>query len=561
MKTKISLLRLTLTSGVILFVLTAGLLTVLLLTERSYTRISRQEESFFQVLRTYDIQAQNAVTENDFENLIGVLDRLERRAISVETWLSILKRRRALAELHPASVQSYHNSIQRALDSFPNSPQIIAVAAAALVKNRAITNEAEETLRTWLPFLATPSPDPALNKVRLALHVLLGDFSSPGRASLRAGQLTGIPSGGNENIAINQTILKIKQEDFRGAAANIQTLLHSAHHPSDAVIRLAAEYQYDFGDIERSAELFSMLDDDRALIRQADALFLAGFTGSARTFWSLLADSEEAEVRIRSLYNLALTSQTNDEKIAFLERLVNIDTEAGSDARQARDAHQARQAHQAGIIYFSRLLEHNQAIAMLEGINTDNNPIIDLELCRRRAWLQQPGRQAAEAWLLLDRHMDNEGLYRWAAWKLFSLQNFNETAILLNRLQMLDFDRRWINGYKAIQLMIEGELEAAENILRALAAESNGDAEWHVFANLGQIYETYRSPRRAIIQYELAASKVQNSRAASRIQQRLARCFLALGYFNEALQALQSALDFDPDNLTAQLEIDRIVRQ
>ena len=529
-------LRITFLAGLILLVFAGCILTVFWLFERGSSKTARRQDSFFRILREYDISAETVVgTEKEFEGLNRELDRLEKRAISVESWLSVLKRRKALANLHRPSMGAYRSSINRALKAYPLSQPIAAVAAAALVKDTALDRQAEEKLRGWLPLLT----DPSFNTLRLGFYVLLGDFRNPQNAA----QLPdGLFSGGSEDVTVDLAILKILRADIRGAAADIQAHLNSRISPSNDFLRFAAEYYYDFGDLSRSAELFSLLEGDLSLLRQADALYLAGFTGSARSIWSILADS----LNENSLYNLAVTSEDQNEAAGFLEKLANTDPSL-----------QYQDSRQFGIIRYSRLLDYSRAIAVLEDaekLEPSGYPYIDLEICRRYAQRQEPGRQIAEAWLLLERHPENENLYWWAAWQIFFNRYYDETKILLNHAERLGLSGQWVSEYMAVQLMLEGDLETAESILRSIPGETAG---WNIYANRGCILETQSYPARALEQYELAALKLQNPKTASRIQFRIAKCFFALGRVSDAYRALEYALDIDPENHTARLELDR----
>jgi tetratricopeptide (TPR) repeat protein len=529
------LLRVTILAGLILFVITCGTLTVFYLIERSNTRITRQQESFSRSLREYDNLAREITgTEREFERLNRELDRLERAAISVESWLSILKRRRALARIHPPFMENYRTSAGNALAAYPMSQPLTAIASELLVRNTAITSETEEALRGQLALLT----DPSFNALRLYLHILLGDFRSPQRAALVPSELS---SGGIQTVAMNLAILGILRGDIRGATADIQTMLHS-FPPSVELLRLAAEFYYDFGDLQRSAEIFSMINDENAMSRGADALYLAGYLDSARSIWAMLADFDNE----RSLYNLALTSQEYEEAALYFNRLINIDLSSGSDIRQF------------GLIHYSRQLEGAQAINLLTGterFTPGNYPFIDLELCRRQAqgWLVE--RQIAEAWLLLDRHDENKDLYEWAAWLFLFQRNFSEMRILINRMDMLQFTEYWVSVYKAIQLMFEGDIDAAQDLLQSIPAEQ---AQWAAFANLGRIFEAHRSPARALEQYELAAAKAQNDKTEARILLRIARCLLALNRSTEAYSVLLLARELDPENLNVRLELARL---
>jgi tetratricopeptide (TPR) repeat protein len=531
------LLRITLLAGVILFVLAGAVFTVFMIVGRSSTRTARQEESFSRLLRDYDAAfGELAGTEREFVYLNRDLDRIEKRALGVESWLSVLKRRRALAAIHPPSGENFVNSINRALKVYPMSQPIAAVAAAALVKNSAVNREAEQKLRNWLSVLQ----DSEFNSLRLSLHVIFGDFRNPERALLLT---DGIVSDGTQSINVDMAVLKTLRADYRGAAADIQIMLNSHVPLSDSTLSFAAEYLYDFGDLQRSAEIFSMIDDEKALVRQSDALYLAGFTEMSRSIWTMLADSSNEN----SLYNLAVTTDDSEEAVSYLEKLVTLDSVSGSGC------------FQFGLIRYSRLLDYERALSLLqntEGIAPSRYPFVDLEICKRNSQSQESGRQAAEAWLLLDRHPENEDLYNWTSRLFFFQRLYPEAKILLRRVEQFQFEGQWVPFYKAVLLMSEGDIEEAEKILRSIPAENAG---WPVYANLGRILEVERSHFRAIEQYEAAAAGTENPKTASRIQLRIARCSSILGHLNEARRALEYALELDPENLTAALELERMM--
>jgi len=532
------LLRITLFAGIILFVLAGAVLAVFFLGQRSATRVTRQEESFSRLLRDYDgAFGELTGTERDFAYLNRELDKIEKKALTVESWLSVLKRRRALAGAHPPSNENYRACIERALKAYPMSQPVAAVAAAALVKNTAVDPQSEMKLRDWLSLFQ----DAEFNALRLSLHVLLGDFRNPARAALLP---TDIASDGTEAVNADIAILKALRADYRGAAADIQIMLNSYLSLSDPTLRFAAEYFYDFGDPQRSAEIFNMIvDDEKALVRQADALYLAGFTDMSRSIWSMLAASSNEN----SLYNLAITTDDEEEAALWLEKLVSLDSVSESGC------------FQAGLIRYSRFLDYTDALSILqdtEGASPDRYPFVDLEICRRKAQSQESGRQAAEAWLLLDRHPENEDLYNWASRLFFFQRLYSEAGILLRRAAQFQFEGNWVPLYRAILMMSEGDTDAAQETLRSIPAK---DAGWAVYANLGRVLEAERSHIRAIEQYEAASERAQNPKTASRIQLRIARCSLTLGHSNEARRSLEYALELDPENLSAGLELERLM--
>jgi len=539
-------IRIILFAGLILFILGSGIFTFFFISEKNATKTTRQQNNFSKSLREYDTQFKDTGADKDFERLNRDLDKLEKMAIGVESWLSILKRRRTIAYIHPPSMENYKKSVNNAMELYPMSQPIAAIAAEALVKNAAINREAEAQLRDLIVLLV----DPSFNDLRLGLHILLGDFNNPARAMQIPGSLPSVSPDGTEDVLLDMVILKILNNDIHGAASDIQTILHSPY-PSVNSLRLSAEFFYDFGDLERSAEIFSAINDDKARSREADALYLAGFHDSARLIWSMLSDSQNEPLKEHSLYNLGVTADDKDEAASFFEKLTNNIMVYNVPVSAEK---------QFGIIHYSRLLDIPQAITALEKIKPADYPYIDLELCKRQTPVRELGRQLAEAWLLLDRHYDNEELYRWVSWLFLFQRNYSELKILLNRIDNLQSNEQWSSSYwaevcKAIKLMFEGDLETAENILRAIPVE---EADWTVHANLGRNIEAQRSPSRAIEQYNLALLKTEDPKTAAKIQFRIAKCFSALGRTDEALRALQYAIELDPENLAVRLEFDKM---
>jgi len=579
-----SLLRITFFSGLLLVLLIGGGLAVSYIRGGAVARVLEKESAFHRLLREYDFKSRQilesgsvAAQRRELERLDNDLDRLEKKVEGVESWLSVLKRRRQLAGIDSRYEQVYRQAAQRAVQAFPHSESIVAIAAAALVHNAAITGEGEAYLRKAIPLLA----DSRFAPLCLSLHVLLGDFNNPEKAAASFSRdLTVLDYSSAsmleaEIIFPDLILLKILAGEIPAAAIDIQTALTA--FPSPALIRLGAEYFYDFGDLIRSAELFSMLPDEAALSRQADALWLAGYIENARTIWAMLAGWPAAlsanlpaaepialpngaalnrTALNRALYNLALTAQTWEEETALLQRLIQNST--GEDATR-----------RFGLIRLSRLLEVTEALTVL---NTEkgpaDDPLVELEILKRRTEIGELPRMIAETWLLLDRYPEAEELYQWGLWYFNLQRNYTESANLLRIAGRHNFTGYWMDLYGALQQIREGNFDAADTMLAAVVAE-NG--YWAAAANRGRILESRRAPTRALENYEQALAAImeldeipaENGQepamrlTASRIQVRIAYCLRSLGKIEESRRALQYAVDLNPDNLTARMELDR----
>jgi len=615
------LLRVTFLAGLLLLVIIGALLVGAAVSGRGAAGGVR-ESAFHRLLREYDfkylqLSGAEAVRRQEVAGLDGALDRLEKHAAVVEMWLSILKRRRQLARVDSRYEEAYRQSARRAAAVFPNATPIAAIAAAALVHNAAITRENEALLREALPLLVGSRFVP----LSLSLHVLLGDFKTPERAL--AGQPRNVMAPANftatdlerEVIYPDLTILKILAGDIPSAAIDIQTALNV--FPSPGIIRLAAEYFYDFGDLLRSAQLFSGLTDEAALGRQADALWLAGHPDTARNIWAM-ATGVESHLRYRSLYNLAVTAKTRDEAERLLGSLAagpaiprdsetahsvalpatlstaeNADfTESASPEENTNFAGNTASAETAafsenaasfrlfGLIRYSRLFEAPRALEILEsGKKTAGSHsakdglseeiLTDLEILRRRAEIREPARTIADTWLLLDRHSDTEELYEWGAWYFGFQRNYTESDILLRNASRNNFSGQWFGIHEGLKLLRQGNIEGAEEILDSV---NRKNVNWTAAANLGRIYEARHSPTRALESYQKAAETLtvagytdgrddgvfrRRRETASRIQVGIARSLKTLDRTLEGRQTLEYALELNPDNLTARLELGR----
>ena len=530
------LLRITVFSGFILLVLLSALFGGIYFSARA--DISGEDDSrFFRLLRDYDFRYRriidagtHTVLRQELNNLDNELDRLEHYTEGVETWLSILKRRRQLVSLDSHYLNNYRQSSRRAALAFPHSEPIAAIVAAALIHEAAITREGRDELREILPLL----DDSRFASMRLSLHVLLGDFRNPNIAALYVPLDSGYFSGLTlpDSIHASLAIMRILTGDSDVTAVIENTFAQS---DSPALIRLAAEYLYDFGSPLHSARLFSMLPDEAALNRQADALWLAGYTDNARMVWAMQPEQSNA------LYNLALSAETPEESQELFGHLA---------AQDLTDT-----SRHYGLIRYSRFFNAVQAISILE--NNGVNTLVDLEILKRRTEITEAARVIAETWMLLDRYPQAEELFQWGAWYFDFQRSHEETAILLRNASRQDFTGQWLDLHNALHQIRGGDLDGAEETLAAIAGT---DGNWIAAANLARVLEERRETRQALEHYQKAAAAAIGQGAvntASRIHVRIARCLRMLGRPDESRRALQYALELNPDNLNARLELSR----
>jgi tetratricopeptide (TPR) repeat protein len=487
-----------------------------------------------------------------------MLDKLEKNARGVETRLTDLKRRRNLALRAPRFLDQYRESAVKAVATFPYSEPLAAVAAAALLYNSPAGGNAG-ALKNHASLIASTR----LTPLALGIHILLGGLENPGRAAASLPVLAAglplirgsLPPEEADRLTADLGMLQLLQGDYPDAAAQVQAI---AATQDEGLLRFIAEYYYDFGDPLRAAEIFSRSGGEAGMIRAADALLLGDRADSARNIWRILAapasgepqpvvEAHSASARIRSLYNLAAGAEDQKEEAAWLERLF-------AEGRRYPSL-QTDPCFNFGIIRYTRLLDAKQALAILEEGELQNQPLLDLERLRRRGEFWPVDKTVAETWLLLGRHPEEAALYQWGAYYFDHQRKYDEAAMLVKTAGFHRIGGPWLDLNEGLLLIGEGRLDEGEERLRAIPPQAG---IWQADANRARVLESRRAPAAALEHYETAAALVKNPEATSAIQLRIAGCLRALGRTEESRRALEYALDLNPDNLKARMELRRI---
>jgi hypothetical protein len=501
----------------------------------------RRGGDFFTLLRDYDEAAGPA--RSPPEELDRRLTELEKKALGVETHLSVLKRRRSLARLDPRYWDPYIQAAYRGAALFPFSEPLAAAAGEALIREGHID---AERARTYADILQ----DGAFLPLALSLYGAAGALGDPGRAAgiPRLPELLPLAEGFlperyRAPLRINAALLRLIRGDQAAALDLVQTP-PAPTRDAPEFRRFAAELFYDAGEPLRAAELFSRLPDTASAARQADALALAGRLDSARALWITLSNDSGGALKTRCLYNLAATAAEPGEALACLERLL---------AAAPEDI--------PGIIAYTRLLERPRALAILEGTALSRSePLLDLELLRRRRDTLPIDRVIPETWLLIERHREVLPLYEWGCYYFDYQRRYDETRILIHNAALRGLDSPRLRLHQGLGLIREGRLEEAEELLQNIPRE---DRIWQVNANIARILEARRSVSAALAYYEMAAARIppepeRGGPEGALLQLRIARCLRGLDRERESRRVLEYALTLDPENLRVRLELERL---
>ena len=496
----------------------------------------------------------------------GLLDALEKKALDTENFLSVLKRRRALARGTGDDVYTaaYSAAAGRAAKLYPYSGQIAAVMAESL-SLRPLNEETREQLLE----LASLMSEGALEQLALAFSVYSGAMADPATARQLPRELFPLLCSAfeyeeRERYLIDYMI-RVLLEDSGEASAMIDALFDE-NPVLPEIWTFGAEFFYDHGNFLRSAELFSHFTDDEGLARQAGALWLAGFSGTAGTLWRAVATAGAAgDTRARSLYNMTAVVFSPEEEAAWLERLfaANPDYKPGKVF---------------GLLRYSRLAVTDRALAILERAGKDE-VLFELELLRRHGEIWAVDKTVAETWMLLNQHSGDMRLAEWAAWYFDFQRRHTETTLLTGNLERNGARFPWMDFHKAVAMIRAGNFSEAETLFRAVGGGVRRyGAYWQAAANTGLLLDLNRNPRGALDMYEIAAAlqanevlRLRTARAeqrepvtppelkeAARMQLRIARTLRTLDREAESRRVLDYALDLDPGNLDAVLEKRRL---
>ena len=510
------------------------------------------ESTFARSLKEYDLfdAPKRAMEGENPQQIERLLSRLQRQVSSVEEQLSVLKRRRALAFLDRNYIESYAKAAKEAAENFVYSAPIAAVAAEAVVLGGDPKGDAQ--FKTYAERLTQSRFD----MLRLSLYILSGELESPASAAalldfpdLLSLNLAGLPEL-TQNALYTDEFLLMAMKGDSGAQFRLSTLLNT---PSPEITRMGAEFFYDHGNPLRAAELFSRAGGERDFARAADAFALAGEIPGARNIWLALSSPDGEEIplldRMRFYYNLSSASADRLEEMSWLEKLFTQDL-------SSREYPENLSVYSA--IRYSRLLETERSIAVLDDMK--GNPLTDLELLRRRQPDWPPTRAAAEVWILLGRHSEDEDLYEWAAWYFERQRLYSEIERLIKEATRKGMGGTWLDLHRSFALIRAGKTADAEKILLEASANGAGNRGWMFYANLGRIQESRRIIPSALEYYTNALSIIspRDRPQAAQLQMRISRCHEALGNGAESRRALEAAYELDPQNINIRQMLRRL---
>ncbi len=304
----------------------------------------------------------------------------------------------------------------------------------------------------------------------------------------------------------------------------------------------------------------------RHLLLAADAAYGLGDIDIARAYWQTCADLNQSTPI--ALYNLALTSETEEEKakmfVECIQKYPSYYPAISSYVRQylaLKDsevpdevtkylAERGFYSMKAEDVYLSlpnlvyspdKLL---QSAMQLE----DHDPRIDIEHFRYNHYKGIDFRSGiADMWKLLELYPDNVDVRTYAKWYFSHCRDFN-ACFSVGDTGNEALDAFYLGLEKAIRSFTDDDI--IESFSKAATVQ-----EYRVFAtaNIAYVYNQQKLKDKAIETLSLASSMTDNPKIKSRLHYQLALMLSSVKSYDRAISVLGYAIELDPENYPAQV--------
>lgn len=483
------------------------------------------------------IDAWDGVSSPD--EILKILESYENKPIGSETALSLLKRYRLLA-LKGLRYDVYTAKAREFYEKYPKQGAILSLFLdSCLLMPHELSQSVTDLLLHLDP--RDISPENA-SLILLVLHK--ANFIDTPQRFMQ------IPYGTD---LLNQLLVNAEHSSsiFTNNAVvalilsgNIQAALAAGKGGVGTTVSFDALYAnllYDFGSPEDAALLFRKLYEQdgnyKYLLQEADAYVKGGNILKARGVWKELEQNLSGSGLITVLYNQGSTGADPAERKDYFLRLLSID-----------------KFHEYGVLQYTRLLPHTEALSFLRSLPIyKTHALLQLEALR----LEYSGANRpfvpGSLWILLNRFPQDERLYHWGAWYLYTIGNIQELEKLLAMAQEKGIQHPSLVLYPALRALEQGKLETAQKLLASYPSR-----ECYIPANLGKLYQkTYRILN-AIEMYQLAASLAQDTKIESRLYHQIGDCFLSLEKLSEARRSYEYAIQLNPNNIEATFALQQL---
>lgn len=309
----------------------------------------------------------------------------------------------------------------------------------------------------------------------------------------------------------------------------------------------------------------------RHLLLAADAAYGTGDIDIARSYWHVCADLPHPFPI--ALYNLALTSETEEEKAKFFvecitrypayypavasyirQYLALKETENLDDVTKYL-ADRGFYSMKMEDVYLSlpNMVYSPDALLKVALNQEDCDPRIAIEYFRYKYYKGGNFKAGiSDMWKLLEDYPDSPDVRSYAKWYFSRCRDFN-ACFSVGQTGDEALDAFYLGLEKAIKSSKDTDI--IDSFTKAASVE-----EYKVFAtaNIAYVYYQQKLRDKAIETLSVAASIAEDSKTKSRLHYQLARMLAEIKSYDRAISVLNYSVELDSENYPAQVLLEKL---
>ena len=309
----------------------------------------------------------------------------------------------------------------------------------------------------------------------------------------------------------------------------------------------------------------------RHLLLAADAAYGTGDIDIARSYWLICADMPRPFPV--ALYNLALTSENEEEKAKFfvecitkypsyypavssyIRQYLTLKENEISDDVTKYLAERGFYSMKMEDVYLSlpNMVYSPETLLKVALGQKDSDPRIAVEYFRYKHYQGMDFRSGiADMWKLLEDYPDSADIKTYAKWYFSHCRDFN-ACFSVGDVGDEALDAFYLGLEKAIKSSTDDDI--IESFEKAATVK-----EYKVFstANIAYIYYKQGMKDKAIETLALAASMTDEGKVKSRLHYQLAKILSEVKSYERAISVLGYAIEVDPTNYPAQVLLEKL---
>ncbi len=316
------------------------------------------------------------------------------------------------------------------------------------------------------------------------------------------------------------------------------------------------------------------LDVDKAsrhLLLAADAAYGTGDIDIARSYWLNCADLPRPTPV--ALYNLALTSENEEERARFFVECINkypsyypavssyvrqylaLKEKEVSDDVTKYLADRGFYSMKMEDVYLAlpNMVYSPEALLKVALSHQEHDPRIAVEYFRYKHYNSIDFKSGiADMWKLLEIYPDSTDIKIYAKWYFSHCRDFN-ACFSIGKIGDEALDEFYLGLEKALKLSFDDDI--IDSFVKASAVK-----EYKVCAtaNIAYIYYQQGLKDKAIETLSVASSMTEDARMKSKLHYQLGRILSEIKSYERAISVLGYAVEIDPNNYPAQVLLEKL---